>query len=522
MIVVASGLMISKQQDNHLKLILNESGHGHTGAPRSVLDNAIALRIVYRVMQLGHTLDVAIKAVAAGELTSPSTLRAALAELIATGTLTPVTRSHHAHPFFCDTGPSLQAEILIHRQLQSVKIDNTYESCSTLVDALAAENIRVTKSTVHRWVRSFGYKYGKRHHTTSTASFRNNLIRNYIYKYADALRQEEDGDAVIVYMDESYIFSHHCSSFFWYHESNSLTNTDVRGDNKGKRLIIMHAMTKDGMLEVAGVEPSNILTELYHSCALIFNEVCADDVTPADFHDTINGDKFVGWIQMRLLPTFKHVFGDKKMILVLDNAKYHHHRGPDWFSPSDKKKGQLADWLRQRGVTHITTETQRRIPASKFSADARGADGGPNLKQLRAAVKLHLSQHPEINTTVPHQLLSDAGYELLFTPPYVSQLQPIELIWAYTKQLVARQSHRSRTVEEAAAQTRKAMDRVTAELCNDVIQHCQRWIDGFIRSDDAGSLSQFADLRAVMQAPADRITIDDNTLDDENKEEQAA
>ena len=46
------------------------------------------------------------------------------------------------------------------------------------------------------------------------------------------------------------------------------------------------------LLEVEGVEPSNILTELYHSCALIFDEVCVDGVTPADSRDTINGDKF--------------------------------------------------------------------------------------------------------------------------------------------------------------------------------------------------------------------------------------
>lgn len=161
----------------------------------------------------------------------------------------------------------------------------------------------------------------------------------------------------------------------------------------------MHAMTKDGLLEVAGVEPSNILTELYHSCALIFNEVCVDGITPADYHDTINGEKFIGWIQTRLLPTFKQIYPDKKMYLVLDNAKYHHHRGPDWFSPSNKKKGPLADFLRQRKVESIIVKGGREILADKFSADARGkVGGGPTLAQLRTAVKEHLAAHPEINT----------------------------------------------------------------------------------------------------------------------------
>ena len=512
---------LSHEQLEELKRIANDAKHGQPGRSRSTLDNALALRHVSSHQQLGHSFDVSIKAVAAADIASPNTIRAAHRQFLATGTLsTPNPRSNPAHPFFSDTGPSLQAEINVHRHLQAVKLDNTYESLNTLKDALAAESIHVSKSTLHRWVHSMGYRYGKKHFTTTTASYRNSLIRNYIYKYADALKQQEDGDAVIVYMDESYVYSHHCTASFWHHVSNSSTSNDVRGDNKSKRLIIMHAMTKDGMLEVNGVEPSNILTELYHSCALIFNEVCVDDITPADYHDTINGEKFIGWIQQRLLPTFKEVYGDKKMVLVLDNAKYHHHRGPDWFSPSNKKKGQLADFLRQRRVASITTDDGRVIPASKFSADASRSGGGPSLLQLRKAVKQHLNEHPEINTTVPQQLMSDAGYELLYTPPYISQLQPIELIWAFTKALVARQSHRSRTVDQAAAQTRSAMDKVTTELCNDVIQHCHAWIDSFMRSDDAGSLSAFKDLAELMQASAETIKLDNTSTASDDEVEQ--
>ena len=118
--------------------------------------------------------------------------------------------------------------------------------------------------------------------------------------------------------------------------------------------------------------------------------------------------------------------------------------------------------------------------------------------------------------------MSDTGYELLYTPPYISQLQPIELIWAFTKALVARQSHRSRTVDQAAAQTRKAMDKVTTELCNDVIQHCHAWIDSFMRSDDAGSLSAFKDLAELMQAPAETIKLDNISTTDDQESEQTS
>ena len=101
----------------------------------------------------------------------------------------------------------------------------------------------------------------------------------------DTLRPLESNSLILI--SSCHIFAHHCSRQFWY-SLHSKKKDCVRGDNKGKRIIIMHAMTKDGLLEVEGVEPSNILTELYHSCALIFNEVCVDNITPADYHDTIN------------------------------------------------------------------------------------------------------------------------------------------------------------------------------------------------------------------------------------------
>ena len=485
-----------------LRCIVKGSGTGVQGHTRSPVENARALLHVHSHHQQGLSYDAAIKVTAAAELASPSTIRAVQQQFATTGALTmprtPVDRSNPLHPFCSgDLGPPLAAQLLIHRQLHVVTLDNTFESCNTLRTALAAElGIVVSKSTVCRWLHSMGYVYGKKHFVNQARAYRNALIRSYIYKYAAALKEQEDGTAIIVYMDESYIHAHHCSQFLW-HSLSSATKNEVRGDNKGKRIIIMHAMTKDGLLEVEGTEPSNILTELYHSCALIFDEVCVDGVTPADYHDTINGDKFIGWMRQRLLPTVQKLYPGKKMYLVLDNAKYHHHRGPDWFAPYNKKKGQLADFLRQRGVGSITVDDGRTIPESKFSANAGRAAGGPTLAQLKAAVKEHLTAHPEINTTVPQQLMSDEGYELLYTPPYISDLQPIEMIWAFTKAIVARQSHRTRTAQGCAGQTREAMEQVTSELCQKQIRHCHAWIEQFMQSEEGGSLQQFATLAAL-------------------------
>jgi hypothetical protein len=497
-----------------LRTIVKKSATGVQGHTRSPQENARALLHIHGLQQHGVSYDASVKTTAAAELASPSTLRAAAEQFAATGELIPprrpVDRANPLHPFYRgDSGPSLEAEQLVHRLLHKVTLENTFESCNTLRTALAAElGVVVSKSTVCRWLHALGYVYGRKHFINSAPSYRQALIRSYIYKYAAALKEQQDGIAIIVYMDESYIHAHHCSQYLW-HCLSSATKNEVRGDSKGKRIIIMHAMTKDGLLEVEGTEPSNILTELYHSCALIFDEVCVDGVTPADYHDTINGDKFIGWMQQRLFPTVLELYPGKKMYLVLDNAKYHHHRGPDWFSPTTKKKGQLADFLRQRSFSSITVESGRVVPASKFSANAGRAAGGPTLAQLKEAVKQHLAAHPEINTTVPQQLMDNAGYELLYTPPYVSDLQPIEMIWAFTKALVARQSTRTRTAHTCAVQTREAMERVTAALCQKQIRHCHEWIEQFMSSEQGGSLQRFKDLKALQHAAHEELKATD-------------
>jgi hypothetical protein len=147
--------------------------------------------------------------------------------------------------------------------------------------------------------------------------------------------------------------------------------------------------------------------------------------------------------------------------------------------------------------------------------------------QLKAAVKEHLAAHPEINTTVPQQLMGDAGYSLLYTPPYVSDLQPIEMIWAFTKALVARQSTRTRTAQVCAVQTREAMECVTAELCQKQIRHCHTWIEQFMQSEEGGSLQQFGTLQSLLPLAAALIhteAVDPLPAppgqDDEEEEEQ--
>ena len=45
-----------------------------------------------------------------------------------------------------------------------------------------------------------------------------------------------------------------------------------------------------------------------------------------DYHDNMNSEMFMQWVQDKLIPTFEKAYPGKKMILVADNAPYHHKR----------------------------------------------------------------------------------------------------------------------------------------------------------------------------------------------------
>ena len=196
------------------------------------------------------------------------------------------------------------------------------------------------------------------------------------------------------------------------------------------------------------------------------------------------------------------------MILVMDNAKYHHARatGEDWTNPAEMNRGQCADFLRQVDCKKITGEVRgqsKSFPASKYSADEK--EGGPTLKLLRGEIDKWLQSHPEANVEVPTQLVRDIreGSRIIYTPPYESWLQPIELVWNQAKQKVAHEAHKDRKLEEMTSATKAALKNVSRTNCEGTIQHVHRFIDSWLQTTDAGWLRSFRSLEMLVAASAE-------------------
>ncbi|CAM9467156.1 unnamed protein product [Sphacelaria rigidula] len=216
----------------------------------------------------------------------------------------------------------------------------------------------------------------------------------------------------------------------------------------------------------------------------------------SDYHKSMDADMFEQWLEKRFLPTFQKKYPGKRVILVLDNAAYHHGMPKGWKNPLQGTKEANADRLRQLGVDAIDVQTDLGIRHFKVPAENAKwapAPSGPSKEQVALATYQYMKR------LAPEQLMTrtelffkkhDIGY-LIFTPPYCPTLQPIELFWAHGKNYVARIFQVGRTMLQAWAQLREGWygrrngDAVEgAADCGKLVQHCLREVQNFIDRDD--------------------------------------
>src|ERR1700740_1253760 len=100
---------------------------------------------------------------------------------------------------------------------------------------------------------------------------------------------------------------------------------------------------------------------------------------------------------------FNKLYPGRKMVLVLDNASYHHHRGADWVNVHRLKKAQMAAKLIELGGSSVSVQRQKKgtqtMESFQFNADSSARRGGrfaPTLAELKAELQAYLQAHPEL------------------------------------------------------------------------------------------------------------------------------
>jgi transposase len=252
-------------------------------------------------------------------------------------------------------------------------------------------------------------------------------------RYLRAKRANRQGADVIrpeVYLDESYVNKNHSNDFIWYSDEDGPWVQKPTG--KGERLIILTAMTKRGWVPGA---------------KLTFKST----KKTGDYHGQMHHDLFTRWFTEQLLPHMP-----SNALIIMDNAPYHHTLSRHSAPTAPCKKACIASWL-----------SKNRIPVRD---DCLKAELVEMLEKLAPAPTYALDE-----------LAADQGHEILRTPPYHPELQPIETCWAVVKNQSARTS--KRTMAQLLEQLEDAFASVTEETCSGLIKKVRKVEDTFWTED---------------------------------------
>jgi transposase len=316
------------------------------------------------------------------------------------------------------------------------------------------------------------YKYTKKRGVFMSSPKRHTRIRKFMIEFSRALQLEAQGTHVVVFTDETYIHQNHGRLASWVSAEGDGSAGKTAG--KGKRLIILHAITRLGFLcETDPVTDFPISEPALERVRDSRNT--AEWVWPAkskfkDYHDNMDGEGFEWWLANRLIPAFTARYGpEKKMILVMDNASYHHQLNTNYYpekkTPANASKSLNAHVLRKAGCNAIkvprpgtggtTVLFNFLVPAAEPEANrkhreegghapgggahgtvyCRGGAHGPSDKELTAATVLWLTANkPEALDSKVEALFREKGWGIVWTPPYCPKFQPIELVWGAGKQ----------------------------------------------------------------------------------------
>jgi transposase len=112
----------------------------------------------------------------------------------------------------------------------------------------------------------------------------------------------------------------------------------------------------------------------------------------------------------------------------------------------------------------------------------------PSAVELLDALKVAVVAHPECQLSAIQKIFNQRGWQLIYTPPYTPQCQPIEKVWAYVKHHIASLFEPHRSVALLLTHTIMAFygdplsnhPGVTEEFCQTLINHSYKWCNEFI------------------------------------------
>ena len=260
---------------------------------------------------------------------------------------------------------------------------------------------------VQRMLVRLGYRRGKRTDNVKPKTHVVIALQTYLQEYFANRALPSDQRLREVYLDESYIHHHYRRDDDSLYDPNDEQDIQVgKSPAKGRRYCFAAAIQGP---DPRVVNPNDPNTPLESKAGLVpgsFWRFCPQSTaqTGDDYHKAFNSTNFIAWWKTQLLPNLK-----QPSLIIMDNASYHMMRAEGTPKVNKLKKADAIAWLRSQGVE-------------------------VNVQLSALQIKAKVSEY--IKNFVPYEvvrLAEQQGHRVLFTPPYMSELQPIELVWGYVK-----------------------------------------------------------------------------------------
>ena len=282
------------------------------------------------------------------------------------------------------------AQTIVREYIRNANKEGAYITLETLCQHLEEVvpeqefSIRTLGRALDRW----GFTFGK---GVRTQRFKEKdhvvVARQRYLRRKIANRQGKETVRPEVYLDESYVNKNHSNDFVWYYNDDGPWIQKPTG--KGKRLIIMNAISKDGWIPGAKVTFKSTRKT-------------------GDYHGQMNQTMFTKWFEEKLLPNIP-----AHSLIILDNAAYHNVLSPASAPTPSCKKERIRSWLEKNN-----------FPMKEDCLKAELVD-----------VLIKVGPQP---TYTLDEIANKKGHEILRTPPYHPELQPIETCWGILKNEIAR------------------------------------------------------------------------------------
>ncbi len=287
--------------------------------------------------------------------------------------------------------------------------------CNYLIKEHTAD---IPITTLWRTLRRWGFVHGTGKRRSALKEQNYVILARRKYLRQKIANRNPDGTLKHpeVYLDETYINKNHSSQFTWYLEEDGPWVNKPSG--KGPRMIIVHAITKEGW--IGGAE-------------LIFEA----KKRTGDYHGQMDWENFSKWFSNQLLPNIP-----ANSIIIMDNARYHNVLDESSFPTPKSRKEQLCTWL-----------TRNSIPWTEDMLK-------PELYELCK----RFAPVPEFKLD---QIAESAGHSILRTPQYHPELQPIETCWGIVKNYMA--DNCDSTMNNFRSQLPIAFSKVLPKTCRKLI-----------------------------------------------------